>query len=62
MKNQFIAFENHFNSKFYIQVGKISSNSYQMKKCMSKDFKVDKQDQIYCYERGLFHLNGENPI
>ena len=29
---------------------------------MSKDFKVDKQDQIYCYERGLFHLYGENPI
>ena len=33
-----------------------------MKKCISKDFKVDKQDQIYCYERGLFHLYGENPI
>lgn len=33
-----------------------------MKKCMSKDFKVDKQDPIYCYGRGLFHLNDENPI
>ena len=29
---------------------------------MSKDFKMDKQDPNYCYGRGLFHLNGKNPI